>query len=93
MSSRVLVTYGRTGSEHGVTFSVDDQIQRTQGQNSLYDLLVVPDQADYRVLFKTRTMTIVGVNKPSQGLSNTMANVVLIDTVEAPERVGRLDAP
>lgn len=92
MSSRVLQTYGRTGAEHGITFSVDDQIPRTQGKNSFYDLLVAPDQTDYRILYKTRTMTIVGVNKPSQGMHSTMANVILIDTVEAPERVGQLDA-
>ena len=71
----------------------DDKIPRTQGTDSLHDLLIAPDQPTYRVLYgKTRTMTVVGVTKMSQGMHNTMSNVVRLDTIEAPERVGRLDA-
>ena len=91
-SARVLQTYGRTGTEHGVTFSFDDRIPRVQGKNSLYDLLISPDQTDYRILFNTRTMTIIGTRKQSQGMHSTGADILMVDTVEAPERVGQLDA-
>jgi len=93
MSAAKLVTYKRTGSELGITFEVDDRITRTQSKLSLYDLLIEPDQRAYRILFQnTRTMTIVGTTKLSQNVHNTMSMVLQIDTIEAPERVGRMDA-
>lgn len=93
MSTRALITYGRTGTENGIVFSADDQIPRTQGKNSFFDLLDEPDQRAYRIVHNGRTMTVLGPNRPSQGMHSTMANVLLINTVEAPERVGSLDAP
>ncbi len=93
MSAAKLVTYGRTGAELGITFEVDDRITRTQSKLSLYELLIEPDQDAYRILFQnTRTMSIVGTTKLSQNIHNTMSMVLHIDTIEAPERVGRMDA-
>lgn len=94
MSAAKLGTYGRTGVELGISFDVDDRITRTQGKLSLYELLIEPDQDAYRILFQgTRTMTIVGTTKLSQNIHNTMSMVLRLDTIEAPERVGRMDAP
>lgn len=92
LTSRTLMAYGRTGAEHGLRVHTMEVIPRTDGHNSLYDLLDAADEATFRFIHRARTLSIVGVTHRSQGLHNTMGSVMFIDTVETPERVGRLDA-
>lgn len=92
MSSHRLQTYGRTGAEHGLTVFLGDAIPRTDSQTSIYALLTAPDETAFRFVYNTRTLTIIGVHKRSQGVHDTMAGSMFVDTVEAPERIGRMDA-
>ncbi len=93
LTSRQLAVYERTEThEHGMRVIADDWITDVQGFTSLYSLLNSTGKNTFRYLYRGRTLTILGFTQASQGQHNTLAGIVQIDTVEAPEGVGRLDA-
>ena len=93
MSSRQLQVYERNETTgQGITFYASDLITRTLTHESLFSLLNAAGQDTFRLLYRGKTMTILGYRQQSQGMHNTMANIVQIDTEEAPEVVGRMDA-
>lgn len=92
LSSRQLAVYGRTETyEHGLRVIADDWITDVQGFVSLYSLLNTTGKDTFRYRYHGRTLTILGFTQASQGMHNTLGGIVQIDTVEAPEGIGRLD--
>jgi len=92
VTGRQKVVYQREGFENVERVMLDDSIPRTLTKTSMRELLYAADEEQFRLLFRGRTLTIVGVIQPSHGIHDTMANVLFVDCVETPMPVGHLDA-
>lgn len=88
----VIDTYQREANEDVHRWMTVDRIPQTDSERSLHRLLRKSGEERFRILWEgDRSMTIIGVNRPSGGNVNAAADAVYIDCIETPEGRGYQD--
>jgi hypothetical protein len=96
LSARELRAYRRDGYETVMRFETTDNIGRTSNKagfvtNSLRQYLQ-SNQAHFRLNIRGRTLNIIGIVRPMEGLHDTAGHHVWLDCIETPIPTGHMDA-
>lgn len=92
LSGRAAMVYEREGFTNVMRILASNDIRRTQGTNGLRELLYDSSLENFRVMYRGRTLTIVAVVHPSEGLHDTIPHAMYLDCIETPMPVGEVDA-
>lgn len=92
-SAKTIERYGRLGYENLITWQMVNHLPvRVQGHTTVRDLLGDTSQGRWRIVFRGRTLTIVGYRLPNEGMIHGRAGHINIDCIETPQPVGAMDA-
>jgi head-tail adaptor len=96
LSSRELRAYERGGYVNVQRIEADDRIRKTSnkswGGTSLREYLQSSSLDEFRIIHRGRTLNVIGVVKPTEGLHDTAGHHVWIDCIETPIPTGEKDA-